>query len=103
MVKYEDTPFWAYVRKSIKSYNDWLKDIGIENQCLMKSGKGGIDAFMEYEDTDRESTISMIRGAVKFGACTGEEYRQALFLIRKADEEFRRGLMKMELEAYGEI
>lgn len=103
MREFKDSPFWAYVRKSVENYSNWLKDIEIENQRLMESGKSGIDAFMEYEDTDRASILSMLRGAVKFGACTGEEYHQALFIIRKADEEFRRELMKMELKSAGEI
>lgn len=103
MREFKDSSFWAYVRKSVENYSNWLKNIEIENQRLMESGKGGIDAFMEYEDTDRESILSMLRGAVKFGACTGEEYRQSLAIMLVVDKEYRHELMRIELMAAGEI
>ena len=103
MVKYNDTPFWAYIRKTIYNYNEWLKEIRTENDRLVAAGKQGINAVLEYNDTDSQDIVTTMRAAVKFGQCTGEEYREALHLIRIVDQEFRYELMKMELEAAGEM
>lgn len=102
MREFKDSPFWAYIRKTIRNYNGWLKEIKTENDCLVTSGKG-INAMLEYNDIDNQDIVTTMRAAVKFRQCTGEEYREALHLIRIVDQEFRHELMKMELMAAGEL
>lgn len=100
---YNNTQFWAFVRKAVLDYWKWVEDVRQENDRLIASGKYGINAMFEYNDTDSQDIVTTMRAAVKFGQCTGEEYREALRLIRIADQEFRYELMKMELMAAGEI
>ena len=97
MTEYNNTPFWALARKSIIDYGMWLENVRQENDRLVKSGKSGINAMIEYGDTDTQTIIVMMRAAVKFQQCTGEEYRQALNLMQIADTEYRHELMRIEL------
>lgn len=102
-MEFKDTPFWAYVRKSIRKYVAWIEEVKTENAYLVSVGKHGIDAMAEYADTDSHEVFSTMRAAVRFSQCTGAEYREALALMRIADDEYRRELMRIELEHSGEI
>ena len=95
--KFKDTPFWSFIRKSILYYGKWIEDIRQENDRLIASGKSGINAMLEYNDTDTQTTIVMMRAAVKFNQCSGHEYHEALHLMQIADDEYRHELMKIEL------